>query len=184
MKPRTNHRPLGLLLTIAGASALAAFGAGCSDPVPPPKTSDDAASTAKPAAKSDRGDPTDTQSAISIDDKIIKLCGDLPTAHFGFDSSEVQSDAANALDALARCFISGPGKGKSILLTGSTDPRGETEYNLALGGRRAGSVADFLEKKGMEKGHLKTNSNGEFGATGTDEAGWAKDRKVEITLAE
>jgi peptidoglycan-associated lipoprotein len=183
MEPRHNPRSFRCAVLAALAVGIAALGLGCSDPVPPPKSGDDA-NTAKTANKSDRGDPTDTQSSITIDDKILKLCGDLPTAHFGYDSAEVQGDAANALDALARCFISGNGKGHSMVLTGSTDPRGETEYNLALGGRRAGSVADFLAKKGVERPRLKTNSNGEFGATGTDETGWAKDRKVDITLAE
>jgi peptidoglycan-associated lipoprotein len=183
MQPRLNPRSFGFVLLL-GAAGLGTLATGCSDPVPPPKTGENASSSDKPKPSSDRGDKTDTQSSIQIDDKIIKLCGDLPQAHFDFDSSQVQPDAANALDKLAQCFISGPGKGKSLLITGSTDPRGETEYNLALGGRRAGSVSDFLAKKGMEQGHLKTNSNGEFGATGTDEAGWAKDRKVEITLAE
>jgi len=174
--------------TLAAALAvlgLAMFGPACGDSKPDPKTGNDAsASSAKAGDGSNKDKNPDTTSGIKIDDKIIKLCGDLPKAFFAFDSSEVQPDAANALDALARCFVSGPGKGKSLILTGSTDPRGPTDYNMTLGGHRAGSVADFLATKGMEKGRLHTNSNGDLGATGTDEPTWAKDRRVEITLAD
>ncbi len=167
------------------AVGLGLVAAGCGDASSQPKTGNDASdSSAKPADSSAAGKGNDSKSAIHIDDKIVKLCGDLPTAHFAFDSAGVEPDAAQALDALARCFVSGPGKGKSLILTGSTDPRGPADYNMSLGGHRAGSVADFLGQKGMEKGRLHTNSNGDLSATGTDEVGWAKDRKVEITLAD
>jgi peptidoglycan-associated lipoprotein len=172
-------------LFAAAGLGLAMFAVGCGDAAAQPKTGNDAsANSAKAGDGSNKDKNSDTKSAIQIDDKIVKLCGDLPTAHFAFDSAEVQPDAANALDALARCFVSGPGKGKGLILTGNTDPRGPTDYNMTLGGHRAGSIADFLATKGMEKNRLHTNSNGDLGATGTDEVSWAKDRKVEITLAD
>ncbi len=176
-------KPLSALaLSATVALALAAF--GCSDP-PPPKTADDSSTKSTPKA-SKKGDAakSDTDSNVQIDDKILKACGDLPTAHFGFDSADIQSDASNALDALARCFVSGPLKGRSMKLIGHADARGETEYNLALGQQRAGGVSGFLAKKGVEQSKMLTSSKGEFEATGTDEAGWARDRKVEVLLAE
>jgi peptidoglycan-associated lipoprotein len=174
------------VLALAATAALIAAATGCSDP-PPPKTADDTSSSSTSSKKGDKkGDAakSDTDSNVQIDNKIIAACGDLPTAHFGFDSADVQADAANALDALARCFVSGPLKGRSMKLIGHADPRGETEYNLALGQKRAGGVAGFLAKKGVEQGKMLTSSKGEFEATGTDEAGWARDRKVEVLLAE
>ena len=149
-------------------------------------TADDvatAAGTSKPK-KDDGAKPDDNKSAVKIDDKIIKACGDLPTARFAFDSSEVTPEAQNVLDALARCFISGPLKGKGMKLVGHADARGETEYNLGLGQQRAAAIASFLAKKGLEDGRMAKSSKGEFEATGTDEEGWAKDRKVEILLAD
>jgi peptidoglycan-associated lipoprotein len=170
---------------LALAAALGALAVGCGDSKPAAKSAaDDSSSANAKSASSDANKDKNNESAIQIDDKIVKLCGDLPTSHFAFDSSEVQPDAKQALDALARCFVTGAGKGKSIVLTGATDNTGPVEYNVNLGGRRAGAVADFLATKGMEKARLKTNSVGEFGATGTDDAGRAKDRKVEITLFE
>ncbi len=163
-----------MALAIFAGSAI-----GCSDD-PTPKTQDDIRTTGTSTKKTD----SDSKSAVQIDDKIVKACGDLPTAKFAFDSSEVTPEASNALDALARCFVSGPLKGKSMMLVGHADPRGETEYNLALGQKRAGSVAGFLQKKGLEDGRMATSSKGEFEATGTDDDGWARDRKVEILLKE
>jgi peptidoglycan-associated lipoprotein len=69
-------------------------------------------------------------------------------------------------------------------LIGHTDPRGETEYNLGLGQRRAGNVAAYLGARGIEKAHMAASSHGEFDATGTDEEGWARDRKVDVLLVE
>jgi peptidoglycan-associated lipoprotein len=178
------RKPQVLVLAMASTALalLAGSVAGCGDEPKPPQTGDDVATTSTATAK--KPEQSDSRSAVQIDDKIVKACGDLPTARFSFDSSEVTPEASNALDALARCFVSGPLKGKGMKLVGHADPRGETEYNLALGQRRAGSVAGFLQKKGLEDGRMETSSKGEFEATGTDDEGWAKDRKVEILLKE
>jgi peptidoglycan-associated lipoprotein len=69
-------------------------------------------------------------------------------------------------------------------LIGHTDPRGETEYNFGLGQRRAGNVAAYLTTRGVDKGHMAASSHGEIDATGTDEDGWARDRRVDVLLAE
>jgi len=94
-------------------------------------------------------------------------------------------DAAAALDALAACFSEGgAAAGEGMRLVGHADPRGTEEYNMALGQRRAGSVAGYLSGKGLGDDKLETSSRGEMDATGTDEATWAEDRKVMIFLAE
>ena len=171
------------LARLAIAASAALFVAGCSDEPEPkvPELAPPPATTAKPKRDDTKND---TSGSVQIDNKIIKLCGDLPTARFAFDSSDVQPEAAAALDALARCFVSGPGKGKGLKLIGHADSRGETEYNLALGQKRAGSIGEFLAKKGMDQGKLASSSKGEFEASGTDEEGWARDRKVEVLLAD
>jgi peptidoglycan-associated lipoprotein len=125
-----------------------------------------------------------TEGSVHIEDRIVRACGDLPTAHFAFDSANVLPDSGYALDALARCFVSGPLRGKGLRLIGHADPRGETEYNLALGQQRAYSVLDILAQRGVELGRMTTSSKGEFEAVGSDESGWARDRKVEVVLAD
>ncbi len=182
------------LHVIALAAASAALAAGCGDdarPAPRMAAAGVMASDALPrpmattaAAPMRQDATTPTSSSVHIDDRILRACGNLPIAHFAFDSASVQADAAAALDALARCFTTGPLAGRSMLLTGHTDPRGEVEYNMALGQRRAGNVASYLNGRGMERGHLSVTSHGELDATGTDEAGWARDRKVDVTLVD
>jgi peptidoglycan-associated lipoprotein len=183
-------RQLHLIVLAAAAVALAA---GCaSEPKPGPNlasammTASDATprATAAPAPQARQDKASASSGSVHIDDKIRKACGDLPVAHFAFDSARVEGEAAAALDALARCFATGPLRGRSMRLIGHTDARGEVEYNLALGQRRAGSVADYVSSHGVEKAHVGATSHGEFDATGTDEEGWARDRKVDVLLAE
>jgi len=177
------------------STMLAALAAGCgSDPVEAPKTAAvPVAGAQKPAvaqqankpnteAKKDRLTPT--AGSVHIEDRILKACGDIPRARFAFDSTELEPEASKALEALARCFTTGALAGKGMKLVGHADPRGETEYNFGLGQKRAGSVAEFLGKKGMEKSRVETSSRGEIEASGIDEEGWAQDRKVDVFLAE
>jgi peptidoglycan-associated lipoprotein len=181
------HR-LHALLFVATAGSAIVLGCG-SEPAPAPKTADAtdkaapvAANTAKTSKKDDTRSPT--SGSIHIDDKILKACGDLPKAKFAFDSASINAEVANVLDALARCFTTGPLKDKGMKLVGHADSRGETEYNFGLGQQRAGSVVEFLAKKGVGKGRIQSSSHGELDATGEDEEGWARDRKVDIFLAD
>jgi peptidoglycan-associated lipoprotein len=175
------------LVTVA--SILGALAAGCgAEPPPPPQVAAIAPPTRSDAIPVGKAQGQDTRSPMSssvhIDERILKACGGLPTAHFAFDSSAVDPGAAMALDALARCFTSGPLQGRGMRLVGHADSRGEIEYNLALGQRRAGNVAGYLAQRGMPAARMQSTSRGEFEARGTDEVGWAKDRKVDVILAE
>jgi peptidoglycan-associated lipoprotein len=142
----------------------------------PPATTEVAA----PAASSEE---SADQAGVVVDDAVVKLC-DLPEARFDFDSAKLSSSARTMLDALATCFISGPGKDKDMRLVGHADPRGTDDYNMGLGQRRAGSVSAYLGKKGLPENRMETSSRGELDAVGTDETGWAKDRRVDILLAD
>jgi peptidoglycan-associated lipoprotein len=181
-------RTLPALILVS--ASIAAAGCG-SDPQPDPKTAGNTTTpqikptaTAAPVPPKQVDTAKPTSGSIHIEDRILKACGDIPTARFAFDSVAIEGQAAAALDALARCFATGPLKGKPMRLVGHADARGETEYNLALGHKRAGSVAEYVARKGVEQGKIATTSKGEFEASGTDEEGWARDRKVEVFLAD
>jgi peptidoglycan-associated lipoprotein len=175
-------------LRLASVLLLVALAAGCSKK--PPVTTDKVDEVATPkkpeAAKEAASDSTKDDDAnratATVDDKIAKMC-DLPEARFDFNSSSIGGDARRVIDVIARCFLEGPGKGKNLNVVGHADPRGEEEYNFALGQRRAGSVATLLRKAGLGEDRVSTTSRGELDATGTDDAGWARDRRVEIQLA-
>jgi peptidoglycan-associated lipoprotein len=102
----------------------------------------------------------------------------LETVYFAFDSSELDSSARAALQEAVECYRGQADPGLSLLLTGAADPRGTEEYNIALGERRAQSVRSYLISLGLDGSRVSTTSVGEEMATGTDEAGWARDRNV------
>jgi peptidoglycan-associated lipoprotein len=161
------------------ASVLAACS---SDPMPPPETPP--VPLPQPTLTvPDNKKPTAATAPVGVDDRIVKMCS-LPVSHFDFDSSSIGGNARDALKAIANCFMSGPAKGKAVRIVGHADPRGETEYNFALGQQRAASVAQYLTRAGMPEGKIATSSRGELEASGSDRATWAKDRKVEIYLAD
>lgn len=135
-----------------------------------------------PARSNGADTRTVTSGSIQIDERILKACGNLPTAHFAFDSAAIEGTAAEALNALAKCFVSGPLSSASMRLVGHADPRGGVAYNIVLGQQRAGSVATFLSQHGVTENRMGTLSKGAFEASGTDEYGWALDRKVEVYL--
>jgi peptidoglycan-associated lipoprotein len=77
-------------------------------------------------------------------------------------------------------MTTGPLKGERLVLIGHADPRGEPEYNMALGERRAGSVRDYLARLGVGKERLVETSRGELDAEGEAEFGWRRDRRVDV----
>ncbi len=100
------------------------------------------------------------------------------TVYFAFDSAELDSSARASLQAAVECYRGQQDPGMSLLLTGACDPRGTEEYNIALGERRAQSVRKYLMSLGLDGSRISITSVGEEMATGTDEAGWARDRNV------
>ncbi|HEY2367644.1 MAG TPA: OmpA family protein, partial [Polyangiaceae bacterium] len=73
-------------------------------------------------------------------------------------------------------------EGQNLVLTGRADPRGTVDYNDKLGMRRAGTIEGYFATHGVDATRLDVETRGERDATGTDEAGWAIDRRVDITL--
>jgi peptidoglycan-associated lipoprotein len=101
----------------------------------------------------------------------------LESLYFGFDDDALDDSARNKLGDAASCVKQ---RGiKAVHLTGLTDPRGTEEYNLALGDRRAQSVHKYLTSLGVEA-TLTHSSMGEELASGTEETGWARDRRVDL----
>jgi peptidoglycan-associated lipoprotein len=104
---------------------------------------------------------------------------DLTSAYFDYDSSTLSDSARDQLSRNASCLRQRSAHG--VHLTGLTDPRGTEEYNLALGERRAQSAQQYMKSLGVE-GDVSYSSMGEEQATGTDESGWARDRRVDFKL--
>jgi peptidoglycan-associated lipoprotein len=106
-----------------------------------------------------------------------RLCTFEPV-YFTFDNSQLDDGARRALQRASEC-LQREARSRYVLI-GRADPRGTTEYNLALGERRARSVQAYLSSLGIDQARLGVSSEGSEAATGTDEASWARDRRVDF----
>ncbi len=97
---------------------------------------------------------------------------------FEFDSSTLSAEAESILRAKAEWMRRNPSL--SIVIEGHCDNRGTTEYNLALGERRAESVKRFLIDLGIAETRIRTISFGEERplVKGDNEEAWAKNRRA------
>jgi peptidoglycan-associated lipoprotein len=103
-------------------------------------------------------------------------------AYFAYDSADVRDRFRDAVSSIADCMKNGALKGRKLMLVGHADPRGEPDYNLSLGGRRADSVRQAIGAFGAPQGSMDVSSRGEVDARGSDTESWAKDRRVDIKL--
>ena len=109
-------------------------------------------------------------------------CTDFPSLQFDYDSRILPPDAQAVSKRLAGCVSTGTLKGAKVLLTGHCDPRGEYEFNMVLGAERAENVKTLLTSLGVPDSKVTTSSRGKLDANGTDEASWARDRRVDVEI--
>ena len=124
---------------------------------------------------------------VRVDDQLAKLCnvtfGNADRApKFDYDEAALLPQDRDVLEQVAKCVTTGPLKGRKLALVGRADPRGETEYNMTLGAKRARSVHSFLGGLGVPGDKLRDTSRGELDAEGQDDDSWQRDRRVDIGL--
>jgi peptidoglycan-associated lipoprotein len=167
--------PLGWL---AVAPLLVACGS------PPPKAPAAATGTAPTLSSTTPQRKSDQDVSLSKDIRdICKIDDSDRSPKFDFDSSQLSSSDRDILQQVAKCMTDGALKGKNIELIGRADPRGEQEYNMTLGSSRATAAHKFLDGLGIDDRRMSETSRGALDATGSDEQGWAKDRRVDIRVA-
>ncbi|MGL4808460.1 MAG: peptidoglycan-associated lipoprotein Pal [Giesbergeria sp.] len=180
------RRTLG---TAVLALALGGLFAGCSStkldeaPVESRNVPADGATT---GAGSGAGGSGTTQSGVATVDLSKSGSGAAGAAlaqrvvYFDFDSFVVKDEYRPMIEAHAKALNSN--RAKRMALEGHTDERGGREYNLALGQKRAEAVLKTLVLLGVQDGRLEAVSFGEErpAAPGSDEAAWAKNRRVEL----
>ena len=95
---------------------------------------------------------------------------------FAFDKADVRPDDAKTLAASAAYLKANPNQ--LVLIEGHCDERGTSEYNLALGERRAKAAMNHLVSNGVEASRITTISYGKErpSCTAKNEACWAKNR--------
>jgi peptidoglycan-associated lipoprotein len=134
-------------------------------PAPAP-ANDDAANAARMAAERARALTADLTAMI----------------HFDYDKSDIMPDDRANLDRKAAILAANPTA--RIQIAGNCDERGSTEYNLALGNRRALAAKQYLVSKGVDGSRIETVSYGSERpvAQGSTEAAWAQNRNDQFLV--
>tara|TARA_B100001250_G_scaffold407132_1_gene427388 strand:- start:413 stop:904 length:492 start_codon:yes stop_codon:yes gene_type:complete len=102
------------------------------------------------------------------------------TVYFEFDKYNLSTRSIQALKGVIELMKENDSI--EITIAGHADERGTREYNLALGQRRAESIADYMVLKGISRSRLTIKSYGEEMPMmqGSNERSWARNRRAEI----
>lgn len=101
---------------------------------------------------------------------------------FTFESAELDPSAQAQLKSNAAWLIANPSV--TILVEGHCDERGTSEFNMALGERRADTVQSYLVRAGVQKSRINTVSFGEerpFNSA-QGESAWAENRRAHFVV--
>src|SRR6202521_4122577 len=104
-------------------------------------------------------------------------------AYFDYDKADIRPDARDALSQTGQFLRSYPQV--KVVLEGHCDERGSTEYNLALGDRRAAAAKQFLVSLGISADRIETVSYGKekpFCTASTEEC-YAQNRRGHFVMA-
>jgi peptidoglycan-associated lipoprotein len=175
--------PLSILLAVAltacsstpeapvaqapAAAASSSAAAPAATPAQPARPAAAAPAAAAPAKK----DP--------FDDAKFKSLFAKKDIFFEYNSFEVQLDYFDIVEAHSAWIKA---KNAKVLLQGNADERGSSEYNLALGQKRAEAVKAMLKSLGVKEELVEAVSLGKEKPRnpGHDEAAWAENRRVDV----
>jgi len=173
-------------ITLAAVFCATLFTVGCASrgakSLPPPPSDADTGAGISTSSTSGAGigdgsiiaTPTTTNNTGALDLSANKV-------YFDYDSAEIDTAGQGVISNYGR-FLAGSA-GTKVRLEGHTDERGSAEYNIALGERRAQTVARELKALGAVDSQLSIISYGKErpAVPGSSEAAYAKNRRVEIT---
>ena len=122
--------------------------------------------------------PVETGSVDPLNDPKGVLAN--RSVYFDFDSYVVRADGKPVVENHSAYLTKN--KQRKVLVQGNTDERGGTEYNLALGQKRAEAVRRSMTALGVADSQIEAVSLGEEKpkATGNNEAAWAENRRADI----
>ena len=108
--------------------------------------------------------------------------GPLKMIHFAFDSSALSAESKAILKDNAQWLDENAATTATV--EGHCDERGTSEYNMALGERRARAAYDYLRKLGVSADRLSTISYGKEMPidSGRNESAWAMNRRAQFRV--
>ncbi|OGV42732.1 MAG: peptidoglycan-associated lipoprotein [Lentisphaerae bacterium GWF2_57_35] len=115
-------------------------------------------------------------------DGVTEMAGQFVPVYFDYDSSQVNDAERSKCEMVAEYLRSNAAVG--VIVEGHCDERGSSEYNLALGERRALAVRAFLVGLGVDGARIQTKSFGEEKPVcfEHDDSCWSKNRRGEFVL--
>ena len=101
---------------------------------------------------------------------------------FAFNSAEISEESENNL--LGQSLYMKNHEDVKIQIAGNCDERGSTEYNLALGAKRANAAKEVLVKDGIDAKRISTISYGKERplVQGSGEEVWKWNRNATTTV--
>lgn len=150
--------------------------------VPPPSS---ATTDVQPPRDQTRQDQTEDpllSQDMQIVNEELRRRGFSPDVYFAFDESALTDDSrgklsrnADLLKAQARL---------NLTIEGHCDERGTSEYNLALGERRASAVKSYLGSLGVGADRMRTLSYGSERPVCTEheESCWSQNRRAHMVI--
>ncbi len=107
--------------------------------------------------------------------------GPLGDVFFDYDSATLSTDAQ---EQLRQNGVWMGNNTSTTLIEGHCDERGTSEYNIALGDRRAASAKEYLVRFGVSPSRIETVSFGEERpfVQGQNEEAWAKNRRAHFIV--
>ena len=102
------------------------------------------------------------------------------SVYFDYDQYTVKEEYRALVEAHGKFLAANPDR--KVTIQGNTDDRGGSEYNLALGQKRAEAVRRAMALAGGRDSQMEAVSFGKEKprATGSDEAAWAENRRADI----
>ena len=100
--------------------------------------------------------------------------------YFDYDSNVIKPEFQRLIEQHAQYLKQN--NARHVVVEGNTDERGGSEYNLALGQKRAEAVRRAMALLGVKDNQLEAVSFGKEkpAVQGNDEAAFAQNRRVEI----
>jgi peptidoglycan-associated lipoprotein len=174
---------------LLGLTLCALIASGCSgrEPKAPPAP----APTQAPSLAASPGDGgvRDVVSPLSPEEEwfraasVADLQARLSDLHFDYDRDELRSDARTTIQQNFE-WLSKPYNTVRMEIEGHCDERGTEGYNLALGDRRATSVANYLVSLGFPRNRMTTISYGKERPQCREaaESCWSKNRRAHFRV--
>lgn len=156
----------GAATTAGGGSSAGGSSSGAASAGTSKSGSGSSASSAGSTAADPLNDPANILSKRSI--------------YFDYDQFTVKEEYRGLVEAHGKFLAANPDR--KVTIQGNTDERGGSEYNLALGQKRAEAVRRAMALAGARDSQMEAVSFGKEKpkAAGSDEAAWMENRRADI----